>query len=427
MKLRKLLPAVGILTALGLGTAFAAGVFTNGLPVAGSSSFPTTIPLTGLETVPVDTNLASGQNPASEAITLQQIGGFANAVANSAGFRNALINGTFDLYQRGNTSGDISNTLTYQADRWWNLGGASSAINVGKQTAAADITAGFVASNRFQRKSANADLTKICTGQALESVTSARFQGQKVEFTFWALAGANFSAASSQIQVTIQTGTGSDQSAATQAAGTWTGAANGVQALTAVSTTWTRYSATATIPVTATQVGVQLCFTPVGTAGANDWVEFTGVQLAVNPNAVSGVVGLASAAQPLSFEHRPLVAELVMAQRYTFVVNELAAGVVQSSVGTAQGTTTTCTTFIPFPVQMRVAPTYANALTVSTFKLVSASQAATALSTPFSATLVANSVNGASLNFTTTGMTAKDSCFLVGAAGTGTMTFASEL
>lgn len=58
--------------------ATAAGFLTNGLPVAGGSQYPTTLPLTGLETIPADTNLTGGLNPASEAITTLQLSASAN-------------------------------------------------------------------------------------------------------------------------------------------------------------------------------------------------------------------------------------------------------------------------------------------------------------------------------------------------------------
>jgi len=54
------------LTASVCGGALAAGLLTNGLTAA-------TAPLTGNETLPADTNLPQGLNPASEAITLGQL------------------------------------------------------------------------------------------------------------------------------------------------------------------------------------------------------------------------------------------------------------------------------------------------------------------------------------------------------------------
>src|ERR1700682_3523822 len=80
----------------------AAGFFTNGVPTAGGTQYPSTIPLTGNETVPADTNLAQGLNPASEGITTAQLAAFGNANGAKANF---LIGGdaTTNLFQRATT------------------------------------------------------------------------------------------------------------------------------------------------------------------------------------------------------------------------------------------------------------------------------------------------------------------------------------
>lgn len=46
-----------------------------------------------------------------------------------------------------------------------------------------------------------------------------------------------------------------------------------------LTTTWQRFSFTASIPASATEIAVGFEWTPSGTAGANDWLEVTGVQL----------------------------------------------------------------------------------------------------------------------------------------------------
>lgn len=62
----------------------AGGFFTNGVPRAGGTQYPSTVPLTGSETVPADTNLSSGQMPQSEAITLTQLQAFVLGYASTA-------------------------------------------------------------------------------------------------------------------------------------------------------------------------------------------------------------------------------------------------------------------------------------------------------------------------------------------------------
>lgn len=65
----------GLLALFSVGAAYAAGQFPA-YPVATSSPTTgnaTTLPLTGSETIPADTNLGSGINPATEVITTAQL------------------------------------------------------------------------------------------------------------------------------------------------------------------------------------------------------------------------------------------------------------------------------------------------------------------------------------------------------------------
>jgi len=395
--------------------ALAAGFFTNGLPQAGQSPYTFTIPLTGAELIPADTQLPGGMSPQSEAISTLQLANYAASIG--ANGPNALVNGDMSQWQRGtSTSGDIANVLTYWADRWANLGGASSAINVSRQ---ASTQAGFTYALRFARKAANADTAAICTAQVLESADSVRFQGQKAEFTLYAKAGATFSAASSIATVTIATGTGTDGTTANFLAGSWTGYAAAISQPITLTTTMQRFALQTTIPATAVQIGVKICYTPVGTAGATDHLEFTGAQLAVNPGATSGYYGLASGTMPLAFGYRPFSTELRMAQRYYWNITEPAATVMVGASG--QGaTTTTCQIAIANPVSMRVAPTLAfsgTALTTTTWTVTHVATA-TALATPFLAVLGANTVD--QINMTATvasGLTVGQTCVLTGAGG----------
>ena len=79
MHIKKLLGATALCLTLFAGVAGAAGLLTNGLPTAGGSQYPSTIPLTGNELVPADTQLAQGLNPASEAISVTQLKGYFRA------------------------------------------------------------------------------------------------------------------------------------------------------------------------------------------------------------------------------------------------------------------------------------------------------------------------------------------------------------
>lgn len=342
--------------------------------------------------------------------------------------RNYLDNGDMTVNQLGTgtitcgTTSGIPIVTGYNADRWGCVANVTSgAGRTSVITSSPTPPIGF--QNEVQMFRTSGALTQpICTLQEVPTSESTEMAGQSIVFSAYVQALAGLAADNANaFNLVIFTGTGSDQGLQTFTASpaitpAWTGIATLVnQAYTASASAWGRVSTTAiAVPTNVTEIAVGICFTPTATgAGATDGLAFTGAQLEV---------GSAASA----YEFKPVGVELARAQRYLYVVNEAAAGVAQTTVGTAQGTTTTCTAYVPFPVPMRAAPTYTNTLSATTFKLVSASQVATALSTPFSATLVANTVNGGSINFTTTGMTAKDSCFLVGAASTGTMIWSSN-
>src|SRR6202007_2104971 len=107
----------------------------------------------------------------------------------------------------------------------------------------------FSRSIRWGRGAAT-DTATINLGQVLETADSIRLQGATVAFSFWAKAGAQFSALNSALTVQVISGTGTDQSAANLVAGTWTGQANVINTTQAINTTATRYSFTGIVPTT---------------------------------------------------------------------------------------------------------------------------------------------------------------------------------
>lgn len=383
---------------------------------------------TGSELVPMDTQLSGGAPP--QTVTAP-FSAFASGVQ-AGNYRNLLVGGDFGTnpWQRGTTLSGITNTLAYGADRWFAVAGASTQGQVTRQTGASDITTGFAASMRVARNSGTSDTTAICTGQVLTSANSTQLQGKSVAFSFYALAGGNFSASNSNINVTVGYGTGTDQTAATFAAGTWTGftsvtltpaqingssvtAAAGIAQ--AISTTWTRYSFTGAIPATATQVGVKICFTPVGTASTNDWFEVTGAQL----EALKGSTGIASA-----FERRTREQEVALAQAYTFALAEPAASnIVAAGIAVA---TNGCQIEVAYPVPMR-GTTSLSTNTAGTFAVKTSSNATANVSSFTAVSTSMSNLGGTLSTNTATSTTAGNACPLTGAGGTGSLIFSAEL
>jgi hypothetical protein len=186
---------------------------------------------------------------------------------------NAIINGGFDIWQRGTSFAlGAPSASQYSADRWLVYSPATSQHTASRQTAGLD---GFRFALRFQRNSGstNTNLTGLYYGG--ETAESVRFANQSVTLSFYARRGANYSPTANALSASIITGTGTDQNIING----WTGASTIGNASVTLSTTWTRFTVTATVGSTATQLGVFFNSVSTGTAGANDWYEITGVQL----------------------------------------------------------------------------------------------------------------------------------------------------
>jgi hypothetical protein len=292
--------------------------------------------------------------------------------------RNYLDNGAMAVNQQGTatiTGGTTSITaLQFAADRWFvdtNVGsGAGQAAVI---TSSPSPPPGFTQSVKMWRNS-GALLQPVCSLHEIETIRSTQIQGQPVIFSVYVQPLAGFTAAAGLIQAYIISGTGTDQGLGTLTASpaitpAWTGIAGGTTAVAAgtlspswsVGTTaaWTRlYTQPFPIPLTATEVGVELCFTPVGSSsGATDGFAFTGAQL-----EVAGANNLA----PSPFEFKPLAADLRDAQRFFYQINETATLTTPISCGSEAVNTQTCT--FPLPVPMRGTTPVVVIPTTGTFK-----------------------------------------------------------
>lgn len=186
---------------------------------------------------------------------------------------NYLINSAFDFWQRGTTI--TAGGYTWAADRWKIVRGATVAgMTVSQQPASLP---GIRYCARIQRDSGNTSTNGLAIWQVMETQNSVPLAGKTVTVSFYARAGANYSPTNKNLSVSIHTGTGVDDSSNGMSWG-WAGGAN-VLSTKQITTSWERYTFTATIPSTALQAGVAFDINPVGTAGAADYVEITGVQL----------------------------------------------------------------------------------------------------------------------------------------------------
>lgn len=360
-------------TAMGLSAsaALAAGYFTNGVPPAGGTQYPSTVPLTGAETLPADTNLPSGANPASEAISTNLLSQFTQGGPNPV---NMLIGGDAgtNLFQRATTGASVTTAVTYGGpDRWAYWSGTGTAMTVSRDTTAGDLPVAYQAAFKMARTSGQTGVVQMCMAQEIATSVATMAQGQTVELDFHAFTGANWSAAApGNMTAYVVTGTGTDEGMAKLAFGLnaggggssgWTGQANATAAVTtlgAVSTAG-RYVAVANIPAAATEIGVALCYTPVGTAGTNDYVAFAGIQLKRSTGLaaqVSATLGYnATAIQASSFQRRLPGDEQELQQQYYYQITEVTGPSAIAMCRSHSVTIADC--FIQFPVTMRAIPT----------------------------------------------------------------------
>ena len=217
------------------------------------------------------------------------------------GNRNLIINGAMQMAQRGTSFTGITSTIAYRMDRWQiGFGAAGSNYAITQVTDAPD---NFNYSIKWQRTASNAVTNSIWFSQAFESINSKVVAGRTCTLSYYAKKGANYSASSSDIQVRIISGTGTDQSATSAITAGWTNYAAPLSTTQVITSSWVRYTHTVTFASNVNQISVNLASNSAGTAGADDSLYITGVQFEVGETATP-------------FEHRSHADELIRCQRY---------------------------------------------------------------------------------------------------------------
>jgi hypothetical protein len=279
--------------------------------------------------------------------------GVTSNASNVPNLSNPVLNSAFQVWQRGTSiaiaASSGATSATYTADRWQTTTGANQAVTVSRQ-ATSDTTnlPNIQYCARYQRNSGQTGTGGLNFAQSFESVNAIPFAGKTVTLSFYARAGANYSSASNALSAVIYTGTGTDQN---RLAGSYTGDASPISQTATLTTTWQRFSYSATLGSTVTELAVLFGYTPVGTAGTNDYYEITGVQLE-----------LGSVATPFDTYATTYQGELAACQRYYQRYSIPTATGAGLSTGVCTSTTIGDTSFVP-PVSFRVAPTTLDTLT----------------------------------------------------------------
>jgi hypothetical protein len=281
---------------------------------------------------------------------------------------------------------------TYGVDRWAGYAGAGSLWQM-QRVSTGNLD--FPFAMRMQRIAGQTSTAPIYYSQVIETINTYGLAGQAVALSFYVTAGANYSGGSG-FGFQVITGTASDQGLSSMNSGTWTGAAYPGTTLTPT-TTRTLITYTTTLGASVQEIGIRFYWAGSGTAGANDFVDITGVQLEKGSTATS-------------FDYRPYGTELALCQRYYQQVG--------GNTGDLNSITlrsyTTSGSYVgnqyQFPVQMRTSPT----MTISgTFAVTNCGQP------------VALGADGSTWSFQT--QASATGAMILYSNNSGKMTFAAEL
>lgn len=243
-------------------------------------------------------------------------------------------------------NGGASAKLTF--DRFCAIGGASSSW-VASRVANTDLP-GFTAAYQWGRSATDTHTTGLTFGQVFETQDTLRLQSTPVTLSFWNKAGANFAAGASggTFLAQVISGTGSDDTFANAAAGSWAGSTTlgtlTVTPSTSAMAAASRLSLTAAVPSNATQLAVLYSYVPAAgtTAGSNEWLQFSGIQVD-------------NAGQATPYEHLDVAAVYEVATRYLQVIPEPTVGIAVGPAVFSAGTI--AQVHVPLPSPMRKAPT----------------------------------------------------------------------
>ena len=260
------------------------------------------------------------------------------AAASPYVLKNRLVNGSFNIAQRGTSfvSG-ANNDDTYNLDRWYVLSDGNDAVDITQTTT---VPTGAKYSIGLDVETVN---KKFGIAQIIENVNCYDAIGGNVTLSFQAKVSATTKLDNVKCAVIAWSGTEdtvtSDIISAWEAEGTNpTLIANATYENTPanlnVTTSWATYSVTANVDTASTANIIVFIWSDVTDTTLGDFLYITNAQLEIGETATP-------------FERQMYGQQLALCQRYYYAT---------SSAFLASGTTTLCFNF-QFPVTMRATPT----------------------------------------------------------------------
>lgn len=316
-----------------------------------TASAPTT-PSAGYKKLYFDTDdkiYAVDDAGVAKAIATEQ---FASSVASV----NSLINGNFDVWQRGTAftaaSSPVNNDDTYLADMWNLISDGNDAVDLSRDT---DAPEGSKYSMLWDVETAK----RFGIVQFIEAADVTKLKGKTVSLSFW-VKSANISA----IRAALLAWEGTADALTSDVVGTWaatpTWAANWVAENTpadlTVTSSWTQVKIEGIVLDNATINNLAIAIWLPNEETIGDTIRIAQVQLNIGATANS-------------FVPQKFVDELLLCQRYCYVTPDAANGS-YGLIGTAfTQNTTQAVVVTPAPVRMRTYPTLSLIGAANTFRL----------------------------------------------------------
>jgi hypothetical protein len=272
-----------------------------------------------------------------------------------------------------NGTGATTNAAQLTADRWLLLAGTSCVWTASQQSNL--NVPGFSAACQWGRSAGDTHTVGVTWGQVLETIDVIRCQGQTLALSYWNGSGGSFAAGASGGTYLVQLigGTGVNETFQKMvSASSWSGyTVLASAAYTPGVSTYTRINAlNVAVPTSITELGVAFSYqattaatSPGLTAGANEWLQFMGMQLEIGTMS--------------SFEHLDIAEVVNICTRYLQVYPEPVSTCI---IGPASynGATSTCQVHMPLPSPMRKSPSLT--FTAGTFCVVDGANTAHAVS-----------------------------------------------
>ena len=257
--------------------------------------------------------------------------------------KNKIINGAFNVWQRGTSITPSAGVSTYTADRFFVVMPAGSTISRQPFTAGTAPVAGYEG-QYYMNTVITANAQNYEAGQKIENART--FAGQTVTFSFWAR--STVGAQTMNVLLQQNFGTGGSPSATTD--GTLISSSTGNAQYTPTGT-WTRYYFTYSLASVAGK-----------TFGTNDNsfllvrpFQYTATTTNTSLDIWGVQVEAGSTVTPFQTATGTIQGELAACQRYFYFQTNGSGG---KAVGmAAMITTTQVRTVVPFPVTMRTTPT----------------------------------------------------------------------